>query len=81
MKKLVIGHLALLSMVLFSGWLGLIAFGCISNLFNPAPEFYCSVYCKVMMSVFALSIIYVVGRFVVKSIALLKDNKHSIAKA
>lgn len=81
MKKLVIGHLALLSMVLFSGWLGLMAFGCISNLFNPSPEFYCSFYCKIMMSVFALSIIYVVGRFIAKSIALLKDHNHKTINA
>jgi hypothetical protein len=74
MKKLVIGHLALLSIILLFNWIGLMAFGCLSNLLKASPDFYCNVYCKIMLGVFLVSIVFVIGRFVVKAIKLSSED-------
>jgi hypothetical protein len=50
------------------------AFGCLSNLLKASPDFYCNVYCKIMLGVFLVSIVFVIGRFVVKAIKLSSED-------
>lgn len=74
MKTVILKYAIILPIILFSIWVGLTIFGCVSCIFGAGEAYYCNAYCitsRIVVALVLLTYLVFFGR------ALFRERNHT----